>query len=292
MRAGRLCCVLGVVLAAGGCATTPSAPNPIVVGRMQTLSVRTDPPGASCTLAQRGEAIATVAVTPGVAEVPRDFKPGIFEDLRKAEGKPSLEIACRKDGYLEFRRQFQVQFVGTVLQEELGLRPRPEPTPAESAKDAATTVAGAAGMAAAFAAPGAISGPLGMAAVASGGAVLVPLAAVAVVGLIAIQDQPRREYFAYRPLPEFHLVPAQFESATVCDAFFADLEARLRTSHAQTRARIDANCWFHPCKPTDAQPCQDPWCQRLREVADVALQAELETIPAMRAQVRIGAAPE
>lgn len=292
MEPGHLFWVLGALLAAGGCATAPSAPNPIMFGRTQALAVRSDPPGAACTIMQRGEVVATVDVTPGVAKVPRDFKTSFFEDIRTAEGKPPLEIACRMDGYLELRRQFQVQFVGKVLQEEIALQPRPEPTPAETAKDAATAVAGAAGAAAVVAGPAAVSGPLGMALVASGGAVLAPLAAIAVVGIIVIQDQPRREYFAYRPLPELQLVPAQFESASACDAFFADLETKLRSSHAQMRARIDANCWFQPCKPSDAQPCQDPWCQRLREVADADLQTELDRIPAMRAQVRIGVDPE
>jgi hypothetical protein len=292
MKPRQLWWVLGALLAASGCATAPSTPNPIMFGRTQPLTVRTDPPGATCTLAQRGEIVGTVEVTPGVAQVPRDFKSSFFEDIRTAEGKPPLEIACRKDGYLGFRRQFQAQFVGKVWQEELALQARPEPTPAETAKDAAAAVAGAAGAVVVVAAPTALGGPLGMALVASGGAVLAPVAAIAIVGIIAIQDQPRREYFAYRPLPEFHLVPAQFESATARDAFFADLEAKLRSAHAQTRARIDANCWFQPCKPSDAQPCQDPWCQRLREVADVDLQTELDRIPETRAQVRIGAAPE
>ena len=292
MKPGRLFWVLGAVLAAGGCATAPSAPNPILIGRAQPLAVRTDPPGATCTLAQRGEVVGTVEVTPGVAQVPRDFKSSFFEDIRTAEGKPPLEIACCKDGYLEFRRQFQAQFVGKVWQEEVALQQRPEPTPAETAKDAAAAVGGAAGAALVVAGPAALSGPLGMALAASGGAVLAPIAAIAVVGIIAIQDQPRIEHYAYRPLPELHLVPAQFESATACDAFFADLEAKLRGAHEQMRARIDANCWFHPCKPSDAQPCQDPWCQRLRETADADLQAELDSIPAARAQVRIGAAQE
>ena len=288
MSPGHLFWVLGALLAAGGCATAPSAPNPILFGRTQPLAVRTDPPGATCTLAQRGEIVGTVEVTPGVAQVPRDFKSSFFEDIRTAEGKPPLEIACRKDGYLEFRRQFQAQFVGKVWQEELALQARPEPTPAETAKDAAAAVAGAAGAAVVVAAPTALGGPLGMALVASGGAVLAPVAAIAIVGIIAIQDQPRSEYFAYRPLPELLLVPAKFESAAARDAFFADLEAKFRSAHEQMRARIDANCWFHPCKPSDAQPCQDPWCQRLRETADADLQAELDGIPAMRAQVRIG----
>jgi hypothetical protein len=58
------------------------------------------------------------------------------------------------------------------------------------------------------------------------------------------------------------------------------------------RARIDTNCRFRPCKPSDAPSCQDPWCQRLREIADDHLRTELDRIPAARAQVRIGAAPE
>lgn len=292
MKGGLVCCVLGALLAAGGCATTQNAPNPILVGRTQSLAVRTDPPRAACTFLQRGEVVATVEVTPGVAEVPRDFKRPLYYFEGTVEERPPLEIGCRKEGYLEFRRQFLLEEAWWVLQEEVALQPRPEATPAETAKDAAAAVAGAAGAVLVLAGPAAVSGPLGMALVASGGAVLAPIAAIAVVGIIAIQDQPRMEYYAYRPLPEFVLVPAQFDSAAACDAFFADLEAKLRSSHALTRARIDTNCRFHPCKPSDAQPCQDPWCQRLRAIANADLQTELERIPAMRAQVRIGAAPE
>jgi hypothetical protein len=289
MSPGRLFWVLGALFAAVGCATAPSAPNPILFGRTQPLAVRTDPPGATCTLAQRGDVLATVESTPGVADVRRDFK--WFRDgiALTAEAIAPLEIVCRKDGYLEFRRQVRVQYATRVREEEVALQARPEPTPAETAKGAAT-VAGAAGATAVLASP--VSGPLGMALAASGGAVLAPVAAVVVIGIVATKDMPPLADYAYRPLPEFLLVPAQFESQASCDAFFADLAAKLRTAHDQMRARIDADCWFPPCTPGDASPCQDPWCQRLREITDADLQSELDRIPAARAQVRIGAAPE
>jgi len=234
MKTRRLWWLMGALLAAGGCATTPSVPNPIVSGRTQALAVRSDPAGAACTIMQRGEVVATVEVTPGVAEVPRDFKSSFFEGNR-LEGKPPLEIVCRKDGYLEYRRQFPVDYAYWVLQTESALKPRPEPTPAEAAKDAASAVAGAAGAAAFLAAP-AISRPLGMALVAGGGAVVAPVAAIAVIGIMAIHDRPRVENYAYQPLPELLLVPAQFESAAAYDTFFADFEAKIRSAHERARA--------------------------------------------------------
>lgn len=291
MKPGQLWWAMSVLLAAGGCATAPSAPDPITFGRTQVLVVRSDPPGAACTVRQRGEVVATVEVTPGVAEVSRDFKRPTFEFAGAVVERPPLEISCRMDGYLEFRRQFDLVEAWWVLQEESALQPRPEPTPEEAATHAAGAVVGAAGVAIAGAATAA-SGPLGMALVASGGAVLAPVAAIAIVGFVVLQDLPKPAHYAYRPLPELVLVPAQFGTTDARDAFFADLEAKLRGSHAQMHARIDANCWYQPCKPSDARPCQDPWCLGLREVADAQLKAELDHLSAARAQVRIGAGPE
>jgi hypothetical protein len=127
-----------------------------------------------------------------------------------------------------------------------------------------------------------------MALAASGGAILAPAAAIVLIGVIATSDLPQRATFAYRPLPEFRLVPTLFDSPAARDAFLADLEARLRNDHARERAGIDAHCWFESCPPTDVAPCQAHWCRRLRELADDRLRAELAFVDEVRARVRIG----
>jgi hypothetical protein len=92
--------------------------------------------------------------------------------------------------------------------------------------------------------------------------------------------------YAYRRLPEFFLTPEAFGSEAACDAFFASFRTKLEAARAAERARIDAHCRFWPCKPSDAS-CPDPVCERLRARADAYFGAELERIPALRAQAKI-----
>ena len=74
MKPRQLWWVVGALLAAGGCATAPRAPDADLVGPTQSLSLRTDPPGAACALSRDGKVLATVEATPGVAQVPRNFR--------------------------------------------------------------------------------------------------------------------------------------------------------------------------------------------------------------------------
>lgn len=290
MKPRQLWWVMGALLAAGGCATAPHAPDADLFGPTQPLSLRSDPPGAVCTLSRDGKVLVTVEATPGVAQVPRDFRwsgYGFLWQEPLAEAVPPLEIACRKAGFLEYRRLVRVEYADTIRGERAALKVRPEPTEAQAAKDAAAA-AGAVGAAALLAAPAAASGPAGLALAASGGAMLAPAAAVVLIGVIVTSDLPQRAAFAYRPLPEFRLVPALFDSPASRDAFFADRAAKLRNDRDQERAAIDANCWFETCPPTDVAPCQALWCQRLRELAADRLRAELAFLDEVRPRTRIG----
>lgn len=67
---------LGVALA--GCST-------VVDGRHQTLTVKSDPAGADCSIDRKGEVIARINPTPGTVTI------------RKT--KDDITIVCRKDGY-------------------------------------------------------------------------------------------------------------------------------------------------------------------------------------------------
>jgi len=79
-------CILGCVIVAGivsiasGCAT-------IVKGNSQSLSVKTDPPGAACELARKGKTVAVVNPTPGSTQV--------------SKGAAALDVTCKKQGYLD-----------------------------------------------------------------------------------------------------------------------------------------------------------------------------------------------
>ena len=290
MKPRQLWWVVGALLAAGGCATAPRAPDADLVGPTQSLSLRTDPPGAACALSRDGKVLATVEATPGVAQVPRNFRwsgYGFLWHEPEADAIPPLEIVCRKAGFLEYRRHVRVEYADTIRGEREALQVQPEPTAAESAK-AAAAVAGTVGAAAVLAAPAAASGPAGMALAASGGAMLAPAAAVVLIGVIVTSDLPQRATFAYRPLPEFRLVPALFDSPAARDAYFAELSAKVRNDHDLERAGIDAHCWFESCPPTDVAPCQAHWCRRLRQLADDRLRAELEFLDEVRARIRIG----
>jgi hypothetical protein len=271
MGAVRSVLALAACSMVASCATAPTASDAPPPGT-QALLVRTDPPGASCSILQNGTVVASVDATPGIANVPVVFCR--FCLAGRPEEHPPIEVACSKEGYLASRMTFAVQWAHTVLQEA----PPRDPTPAE--------VAGAAGGAAAWGALQALgSAGLGVAAVAP---IALPVAAVGlVVAAAANKDRPPRYTFAYRPLPEFLLTPAAFASESDCDAHFTSLKARLVTARDAQRANIDAHCRFFPCKASDPAPCPDPVCERQRTLANEQLKSQLDQIPALRTQVRI-----
>lgn len=267
------------------CATVP---DPLLTGRTQPLLIRTDPPGAACSLLQKGQVVASVDSTPGTASVPRDFNWGIFCEPLPEAIEPMV-IVCTKEGFLEYRASASVARASQVSLEE---RPRRDVRPAEVSpgESAGQVIGGVALVGAQVAATAglqaaAVAAPAATAAVA---AVAGPIAlGVVLVAAIANKDAPRPAVYAYRALPEFLLVPAAFESEAACDAFFATLNTKLQAAREAKRERIDADCRFWPCKATDPAPCPDPVCERARTLADAQLTSELARLPALRTQVRI-----
>lgn len=261
------------------CATAPKAPDAPPPG-IQALLVRTDPPGATCSIVQNGVVVAAVAATPGTANLPLVFCQLCLSP--RAEDVPPFEVACIKPGYLASRLTFAVQWAHTVAVEEA--LPREPP-----ATESAGAAAGAAGSAVALGAAGSMGsmGALGAAALAP---VLLPIAAAGVlVAIVATKDRPPKYDYAYRPLPELLLTPATFGSESDCDAHFASLQTRLKATRDAQRSNIDAQCRFWPCKASDPAPCPDPVCERRRTIADEQLKSQLDQIPALRTQVRIAA---
>jgi hypothetical protein len=235
-------------IAVAACATLPEAPPR---GRTQELTIRTDPPGAACSILQGGVVAASVTATPGVAVIPR-------RNL-------SIEVVCRRDGYLEARMTFAV-VPATEVELEAGTRPWRPPR-------------SVGGFAADFVGDLAVQG-----AVAFFPPAIFGLAALgAAAG--AVQDDPNPPY-AYRALPEFLLTPESFASEANRDAFFANLQARLEAATRAQHAYIDAHCRFWPCEPTDVA-CPNPVCEYQGALVDERLKAQLEQIPALRAQTRV-----
>jgi hypothetical protein len=253
------------------CSTAPPAPSdPVLTGVTQNLVVRTDPPGAACSIMQRGEVVATVHSTPGAASVPRNFRT-YLGDPRPAPAE--LVIVCQKEGYLLYRASFPVALARDVWREE---QPQHELSPPEAA---AGFIVGAA----------AVGGFIVLS------PVIVPLqGAGSLVGLAAMAAGaiPHNIDYAYRALPEFLLVPATFDSEAACDAFFATVKTRLEAARDARRALVDAECRFYPCQRSDPTPCPDLVCERQRNRADAQLANDLSQLPALRAQVRIIAKPE
>ena len=244
------------------CATAPKAPDAPPPGT-QALQVRTDPPGAICSILQNGVAVASVAATPGTANLPLVFcrfclSPG-------PEEVPPFEIVCSKTGYLASRLTFAVQWAHTIAAEQ---------APPRDGSDAETA--------------GVVAGVFGT--VGATALQLSPLGPFIGLGVaIARANDPPRYDYAYRPLPELLLTPATFDSESDCDAHFASLQTRLKATRDAQRSYIDAQCRFWPCKASDPAPCPDPVCERRRTIADEHLKSQLDQIPALRTRVRIAA---
>ena len=73
-------CVLVVAAATSGCAT-------ITKGHTQGFTVKTDPPGAECEITKKGAYVGVINPTPGM--------------LQLQKGAAALNVACKKDGYLD-----------------------------------------------------------------------------------------------------------------------------------------------------------------------------------------------
>jgi len=89
--------VLILALAAlltSGCAT-------IVKGSSQGVSVKTDPPGASCELSKQGKPVGVVNPTPGTVQL--------------GKGASALDVICKKPGYLDATAKVASSFQGWTL---------------------------------------------------------------------------------------------------------------------------------------------------------------------------------
>jgi len=216
-------------------------------GRTQELLIRTDPAGAGCSFLQRGTIVASVEATPGIAIVPRTDAP--------------LDVACRKEAYLEARMTFAVLHLKERL-EMIGAQPKGGPkyerTFGDFAEYMGVNIAEAA----------------------------FPPAGIVWGLYLEKQDEEQNPPFAYRALPEFILTPAVFESEALRDEFFVALKAKLEAAADAQRAHINQECRFWPCKSSD-QACPDPVCEHQRAVVNSQLESQLEQILLLRAQVRI-----
>jgi hypothetical protein len=98
MRIALVGLVMGFVLLLPGCAT-------ITKGSQQTITVATDPAGATCDLARDGKPLAVVNPTPG--SIP----------IEKASG--TIALSCRKAGYKvaagSLASEFQAWTFGNII---------------------------------------------------------------------------------------------------------------------------------------------------------------------------------
>jgi hypothetical protein len=168
-----------------------------------------------------------------------------------------IDVVCRKDGYLEQGMTFPVL-----------------PTAEVEYEQGATL-----GQASAMMAYGVTMAfpPIGL------------LTAPALAVAAARKPKPGSRY-AYMTPPEFFLTPDTFASEAARDAFFDELKDKLQAAARVRHTYIDEHCRFWPCTPSDLV-CRDPVCERQRALVDEQLQSQLDQIPALRARVRIPAAP-
>jgi hypothetical protein len=279
MRVSHALALLAACFGLASCATVPE-PRPHV------FELRTDPPSATCSLLRKGVVVVTVATTPATVTMPVDHCRDFLQMVPcwDPEKIAPLEVACRKEGFLEQRMTFEIAPRWEVMLEEGSTAPSRDMSGLEVLGAAAYLglevglVSAAPGLAmAAVAAPMVVLPVLGVAAIAA-----------AAAGSSRPKEPPPPEY-VWRALPEFVLTPATFASAAACDAHFASLASRLEAARDAERDRIDRNCRPLPCEPSDATPCPDPRCVKLRAEADARWKAWQDEIPSLRARIQIAA---
>lgn len=238
-----------VVLAS--CATAP-AQRASQAPQLQDLLVRSEPPGASCEVLQRGSRVASVLSCPASVSVPVPRAPD------------DLEIVCRKAGYVDA----SVSYPAIPL-DEWQREAAVENPPAE------TNVLGEAAKGMLFFAvilPLVVFPPAGLAA----NLVALPLTAA---------HSPVSAY-AYESAPVIVLVPSIFESESAREAFFESRRAVIEVSLAERRAVADKACGLAVCEP-GASSCERPAsCAKRFAQIDAQRKSALEALPALRAQTR------
>jgi hypothetical protein len=86
--------LIAVICFLNGCAL-------ILSGKSQTLTVESNPPGASCDLFREGRVIATVSATPGAAMVEKT--------------KRDISLVCKKEGYQDTTANLSSGLEGSVF---------------------------------------------------------------------------------------------------------------------------------------------------------------------------------
>ena len=247
MACGNRPVVMAMCIGVAACAAVPQAPPR---GRTQQLAIHTDPAGAACWIWQEGAIVASVAATPGAAEVPR----------RPA----SIDVVCHRDGYLEARMTLSVAFADDVELEAGTIPWRPSRS-----------------------APALVADFLAQGAVAAFPPIFLGVVAAGAAAAAAAEAERRPDIsYAYRALPDIMLVPTTFESESSRDAFFTKLKGKLEATATAQLASIDTHCRVWPCTPSDLA-CPSPVCGHARILAEEQLRIQLDQIPALREQTRL-----
>ena len=94
-----LVCIFGIILmSVSGCST-------LTTGNSQSITINTDPTGATCTLSRKGTSIAIVNPTPGTVTVDKS--------------RNDITVLCKKDGYQDgagvFDSKFQAMTFGNII---------------------------------------------------------------------------------------------------------------------------------------------------------------------------------
>ncbi len=229
-------------------------------GWLQEVHVATEPSGAACTVLQGSAVVASIPATPSNVTVRRQPE-ARYGPLR------SIEIVCRKEGYLVERATYEPEHVD--LLRRLG---EFEETATDEEKAAATMAVGAQ-----------LLGPV----LAS-----VPIPGVAIAGLglqligLGGQVTLARPAFVYRPMPVHVLVREKFESDAERDAFFAELRAGIEAAGSARRERIDRTCFYFPCRPEDGA-CPDPYCEERRKRVSDEVRSRIDQALARRPETRL-----
>jgi hypothetical protein len=98
VRLASTCLLAGLLVLCGGCAT-------LTKGSSQSVTVHTDPAGATCTLTRESSTVAVVNPTPGTVTV--------------SKSHTDLGVRCARDGYLDavgtIGSKFQAMTFGNIL---------------------------------------------------------------------------------------------------------------------------------------------------------------------------------
>lgn len=205
---------VATLLLSGGCATA-------IRGTTQDVTVITDPPGATCTLAsaRRNEPVVRVDATPATAKVRRDSW--------------SLAVRCEAPGYVDVQDDIDPAGQGDTSDEHRRL------VEASVLGAGATTVVAGVAIGSAALAIGGSASAIGVAAVAWPVMLGVVAAAPIVIAVDALSGAP----YGYPPVIVLRLTPAIYPDEAAHAAWFAANDSRLDAADDALRKDTEANCW-------------------------------------------------